>query len=335
MECLVLMAMLYLRSRTGPEKNGFHRKFQSGHVRKRAVADVRFDSYYIAGVSDQSIYLGNSEAPMSLMTLSQDLKKSLQSRFPVANDSRVNWSVVRVQLDSPYVFLTDRRTPFLISKNLDNGETKKWPMTGIHFDLSLVLSPNRMVISYHNSVQKVFRMIILNKEFKQSNIYEPTYQLDGNFALDGFFMTEKCTGAIFYVFYYTNQLICLDTNMNLSYSAKLIDTNSIAKIATSELYHDKSKSTEIIMSKPPLLVNKRGYVSDDWVYIHSALASDEEHQDSLKVYAVIDVYRAKDGKYLHSFKIPNHQNQKLRDFAVYKKKLFVLFDHYLVSYEMK
>ncbi|MNY31772.1 hypothetical protein D3C86_1659470 [compost metagenome] len=86
------------------------------------------------------------------------------------------------------------------------------------------------------------------------------------------------------------------------------------------------------MAKPPLYVNKRGYSSGNNLYIHAALAADNEDPKRFKQREVIDVYQLDNGKYSHTIYLP--KNKRLTGFVVHDDVLIALHERYLTTYSI-
>lgn len=152
------------------------------------------------------------------------------------------------------------------------------------------------------------------------------------FNTDGFLCLDETTGCMVYTYYYRNSFVYLDKGFNVLLKARLIDTNSVAKIEIGS-YQSNGKTIRTLV-KPGLMVNKRGFVDSKWLYNHSDLAGDNESINTFNAHEVIDVYRLADGKYSHSIYLWKHPKQKLTDFVVRNNLLIALYEKYLVTYKL-
>jgi hypothetical protein len=154
-----------------------------------------------------------------------------------------------------------------------------------------------------------------------------------SFNTDGYLSYNTFLNRMIYTYYYRNEFVCLDSRMNILYTGKTIDTNTVAKIQLGE-YRSGDKKIRA-MAKPGLVVNKRGYADEFWFYNHAALAADNEQPDVFKKYEVLDVYQLDNGRYSHSIYLPKHKGEKLTDFAVRGNLIVALYGKYLISYEQR
>lgn len=327
---LILMEVLYISSKPIILKSGFKRNLSNEQLKAINHINLKYTGYYLLNLSAKGIVLGNYSAPLYTLNCSYDLKDTITVRLPFKYRSNLDWNAVKLESDSAKIHLVDVKTPAYISANLPFSNEKYLKLEGHRIDLFKMISANSMAIRYTSPAvkQKVLQKLQLFPKIKKEQVFIPKNHMDGEFSLDGFFIRNKA--RILYTFYYINKFLCLDTNMNLLYSASTIDTNKTAKIKVTEILTSKSK--EKLMAAPALLVNKKGYSDGDWVYINSGIVSDNEDETAFEHYSVIDVYTINNGKYHHSFFVPAYQGKRMTDFAIWKNIIVVLYPQHLISY---
>jgi hypothetical protein len=331
----VITVLFLISSHRATEKNGFQRLFGLYPLRAAHRLDVKYNSYYIAGISSKRIYLGNITAPFYMISSSFNLKDTTNVQMKVEKDKAVNWGAVKIYLDSPNVYMTEQITPSVVTSNTIFDRQKTYSLKGFKYSISQMLSPGSIVVKYYDDKLKTgfLEKIMLSPQVKKDSRFQLTKQNGSNFSFDGFFTYSPKKNILIYTYYYRNRFICLDTNMNLLYEGKTIDTNNLAKIKSVEI--KSAKKIERLLSAPPLQVNKKSYIDGGLLYVYAALVSDVESTEEFKKYSVIDVYDLnKKGKYHHSIKVPNQNGQRIRGFAVYKDKIFALYEHWLYTYRI-
>lgn len=140
------------------------------------------------------------------------------------------------------------------------------------------------------------------------------------------------------MFYRRGEFLCMDTNLNVVYKAKTIDTVHNANIKTelrNETSGDGTKVLKRILSTPPNLVNIYYTISGNQLFILSALRADNETQYEFSRNSSIDVYNTVNGSYLYSFHLPKYNNELLRQFEIKGNLLIGIYDHYVVTYHLK
>jgi hypothetical protein len=156
-------------------------------------------------------------------------------------------------------------------------------------------------------------------------------QLDGIISTDGTLKYNCKTGLLYYVYYYRNQFICFDTNLNKIYEAHTLDTNSYAKVTLTKV----RSGNYTTFSAPPPMVNQSSCLYGPNLYIHSRVIGDFEIRHVFNQHSVIDVYSAKSGTYEKSFYVPLYRGEKVKSFQIDKKLLVTLQGPYFVAYQLK
>lgn len=326
-----VVTLLFVRSRS-QMGYGFDRKFIAGPVlRKIESIALGYDSYYIAGHTQFSFYLGNSEAPRHLIHASLSLDTT-HITYRINSQERVKFRSVRVKVDSPFFYMMDGTVPIIFKGHLsslsvspliiNNGYFLEATPTGPSgFAVkSLVVPDNEMTLGRirTGSGTTEFAPDVLKK------------QHDGIFCKAGMIEFDATSGTLIYVYYYRNQYIVMDSLQSVLYKGKTIDTTSVAKI---EILNSKSGKLRT-MARPPLLVNQTFAVHQDHLYINSSLIADNEDQETFNNNSVIDVYSLSKGIYLHSFYLPRYSGSKLNHFRVFDRQVIAIYPFHIVSYAL-
>ncbi|PTS95405.1 hypothetical protein DBR11_21435 [Pedobacter sp. HMWF019] len=309
-------------------KNNFIRLLPPSKVTPGNILDFKTQGWNFAGYSSDSIYLGNLYTPDRLVKVDSELRDTLAVKLGIPNRTKLTKGYTNL-VDDSSVYTLDGNRPLLLAGNKSNrvlASASKPPFftQAIHtggnsFVLRVVQAGQNKLVTYRtDSVGFKMAAKLLEK------------QVDGIFCTDGNLVKVPNSNKIIYVYYYRNQFICTDDNLNLLYKGKTIDTVSHAHIKV-----DYIKSlNETTISSPPLYVNKQSAANEKYLFIHSALIADNEVAESLEKVSVIDVYAVKDGKYQFSFYLPDFRGNKIKDFRVYGQSLYALYDHYLYKYQL-
>lgn len=312
--------------------------FKRGNIyqaRQLAALDLKFNSWYISGLGQSRICLGNMAAPLTLLSCNYKLKDTVYTKLPFSSELKLDWHVARSRIDSPFVCLMDYRTPALAMARLDARFNKSYSMEGMHFDLMQLLSPGSVIVNGYEpaigqkSVQKIWlgaAGAVLNK----NQSYAHQLQTGGDFSIDGFITCNRKQNAVLFTYYYRNTFICLDTNLNLRYIGKTIDTNTIAKLNVEQLQVDGKKVETITGS--PVIVNKRGYSDGNFFYLQAGLRADNERLKIFENPVTIDVYQLDTGAYCHSLYLPEYKGEVLSGFSVRGNMLIAIRGRYLLTY---
>jgi len=342
--CPVVMRLLFACTAGGPiivlclfllsdtiihQHNTFIRSF-SYSPPKVHEADLGYNSYYLAGSNDKGIYLGNHTVPLLITEFSPDFKR--QARHHVRVDTILPNSVLHLQVAGDTFYVTDGSAPIIYSGKCDGtwGAATAWrgrlPFTHIKF----ADAAHAAVRAYTKEGQSILATIDFasaNATFKPGLLER---QIDGVFDVDGILLHDGASKEFVYAHYYKNQLIVMDSALNLKRRNTTIDTVSRAAIAVARL----QKKGGRMLSAPPLTVNHTAAADNGFIFVHSGLAGRYESRDMWNEASVIDVYSSRTNRYIFSFYVYHINGKKLRSFIVKNNHLYGLIGNHLVDYKL-
>ncbi|MBT1701044.1 hypothetical protein KK083_29395 [Fulvivirgaceae bacterium PWU4] len=311
-------------------RNSFIRLFPPHPVDLPSKLDIKYNSFYIAGATSSHIYLGSQTAPFRLLKIDSSLGSALEVNIRPDEIKKLKWRNPRIAVDSPNFFIMDGVLPAIFKGNLTTWEPQRFQFDSAYFIESVPISNASFGL---RSMSSRTNSYILGKEaftpfsttFNDALLQK---QIDGIFCTDGMLHYNRALGYLTYVYYYRNQFICMDTNMNLIYRGNTIDTISRAKIKVAQV------NSTLTLSAPPLIVNKESCVSGNWLFVNSNLLAENEDAELFKSASVIDVYDLRNNTYKFSFYLLNTDSKKIRTFRVYNNMLIALYDHFILKYEL-
>jgi len=312
----------------GNYKNGFIRLLPTHKIIGINYIDVQYNSWYLSGKNDENVFLGNRTAINKILKVN-DLLNQVSYLDLSGFDELPIYKGATVYIDSLGVFLNDGVTPTILKGNVSDLHLVEKLKTS-YFTGIVSLTDHSFALRYVNIKKEniLAKLTTGSDSLIATNILKR--QVDGLFCTDGEMVKVPGSSKMIYVYYYRNQFLCTDSNLNLLYKGKTIDTISHAQIKVSKI-----KSTgQITMAAPPLYVNKRACANEKYLFIQSALRANNETDYMIKDVSMIDVYSIKDGKYQFSFYLPDFRGFKVRDFKVYGQSLYALYDHYLYKYQL-
>ena len=329
---ILLITVLYTFSnKINHQKNGFIRLFRPHLITPTKNLDIKYNSYYIAGTTKNYIYLGNYIVPTHLLVAKYDLADTESLELRVAHNVKANWPVVQVSIDSPNVYLVDGITPTILHSDLSTREVNEYLKRIPFFTSVQPISNSSFVIrAYDNHLQKsILAKVSVDSPYFKSAPDLLIKQVDGSFCTDGMLHYDPDLACIIYLYYYRNQFLCLDTNLNVIYRGNTIDTISHAQIKVSKINSNTST-----FSAPPVIVNKKSCVAGDWLFVNSGLIANNETKEMFDKYSVIDIYSLKDGQYHFSFYVPLSEKEKITSLRVYNKTLIVIYDKFIRTFHV-
>jgi len=316
--------------------NAFIRHFPPHIVSNFKFADIGYNSYYIAGITNNSIYLGNLTAPAYFLVTSRSLEDTHHFHLEVPAGLHLAVDYVRALFNYPDIYLVDKQTRTVLHTKLPSlAISDKYELNPIFLEDIKPISVNSFVCKIYDTS---LHQSIISRDSKYVHPYHPVIpvlekQLDGHFCTDGELLISPENSTMTYVYHYRNQFLCMDTNAQILFKGRTIDTNRIAKIEldTIRLSATYSKYT---FKKPPLMVNRISCVYKDKLFINSGLLANNEDKTDFQQSSVIDMYDLKKGNYLYSFYLPDFRGNKIRQFQVFEGGVTALYDRYITTYSL-
>lgn len=329
---IVVLSYIFLHFGNENDKNGFERKLVDVHLKLKGSV-ILINPFNFTGKSNQDILLNNIHDKSRLfridfgLTKIDTIKLNFTNRFDTAN--------VFSRRFQHFIFLTNPLGEIIkLNKNVSDF----YKIAKLRFDFFVPTSENT-IIARENHAGKSGRQLVkitLSKKPTVTKKYIIPKQVDGFFCNDGFLYYDETKSNLFYMYFYRGEFLCLDTNLNLTYRAKTIDTITKAKIKTSFIPVTLKNGTRInktFQSTPRILTNRYFSTSNGRVYVLSGLKSDNETSSDFQKNHPIDVYSIKNGKYLHSFYIQKYKGQRLNLFEIHGNTIICLFGSSVVSYD--
>jgi len=311
------------------EWNGFIRSLPSHKLIGVISKDIQYNTWYIAGACDSVVYFGNNIVPGRISKVDTSMVSYQEISISGFENMRISKGSF-IQIDSPYFYFMDGVKPVILRGNISDFHLNKQLNSTTYYTGGIPLTKNSFVLRsvYNGSGNKLIKQGIIPDSLKTTSLLEK--QVDGIFCTDGEMIKIPGSSKMIYVYYYRNQFLCADSNLNLLYKGKTIDTISHAQIKVARI----KSSSQVTMAAPPLYVNKRACANKKYLFVQSALRANNETDYMIKDVSMIDVYAVSDGKYQFSFYLPDFRGFKVRDFKVYGQSLYALYDHYLYKYQL-
>ncbi len=293
--------------------------------------DIRYNSYYIAGLSFNTIYLASSTAPF-IFKCNYSLADSQSIKLTLPLIKTTTPEAFHFTVDSPNIYVIDRLTASVYYGDIKDSCKLAGRLDSSQFLGAIPISPNSFIIRTYDKIfgQNVLKKIELQKDNSLSKVFQLEKYHEGVFSTDGMLHYDRNTSRLVYVYYYRNQFSVLDTNLTMVFKGKTVDTITTPQIKVAEIKSDKINT----LSAPPLVVNTKSCVFENWLFINSGLCANNENKELFDEYSVIDVYSLDDFQYKFSFYIPKYKSEKIREFKVCNNTLIAIYSHFLVTYQL-
>lgn len=338
---IVVVVALYLKaSEPIRQKNGFSRQFTQPAIQTNAIdLKLRGEIMSICGATGSRIYF-QTKNPEQLMVTDRQLRgrhflslsvpydKTLPSDKKIA--SRFHFLV-----DSPRINIFAGNVPAILTGDFSTKKPELHRFPSSLFIRAVAIAPRSVVLRGFDTATHPTDQILMKGDpvsgvmQRKNNLPE---QRGDMISTDGLLHYDAASHLLAYVYFYSNRILCLDTNLNLVYKGHTIDTFTTYQTKAGSI---PSGNTAIYTKiAPTRFVNRESCVADGKLFNYSALKSDNESDREFANNSVIDVYNLKDGAYQHSFYIPVFRNERLKRFRVFDNLIVVIYNNYIVTYRL-
>lgn len=321
------------------EFSGFDRIFVGMNINLESSSKFRDNQFGFLSEPDQNIWFYDYTKPLTIIKANYSLTELQEEKLkPTGNFSIPAWLVELDKIDSTIIANNQIGDIVALSSKINH----KYKLAGVSIDIVKAISPNSVIgrgftnTNGKHETQLIKIMLLQDAKIKEK--YTIPRQVDGMFDSDGMIYYDKLNSKIFYMFYHRGSFLCLDTNLNLKYKAKTVDTINTAKIklVSSALKLPNGKTIHKETPTAPLnLVNRYFATDKKFIYINSGLEADNELDKYLSLYTPIDVYSIEDGSYLHSFYLPKYKGFKASQFKIKGNILIAIYRNYIVTFSIK
>ncbi len=330
-----IVAILFVFSEKEIHRNNaFQRRYIPHVLEKIGEYDLKSNSYYISGITDDSIYLGNYGAPLYLKVIGADLKNERNFKVSIPKTDLPYRRVV-ISVEPPLFYVGDGSVPILFRGNMKDWEAIPISYNEAYFTQYKVADSVVFGFITMSSLTESNALGVLNINKGTEGIKLDTKTLkaseNGKFETDGSLLWNAKHQIFIYLYYYKNSYEVFDKNLNLKVSGKTIDTVSIPIL---DIAHH-TKKDEFKLGGKSIIVNRQRSTGGDFLYIHSDRLGQYENDKILNTASIVDVYKVTDYSYAFSFYLLHQREKKLREFQVSNSLLVAIVNDKLWLYKLK
>lgn len=310
------------------QKNNFTRTMISSELQMLNVVDKPKDVLSISGATDHHIYF-KTKNPSVIYETDNTLQNAryvnLNLNIPAA---KVKPTMFNCFVDSPYTYIISGNARKIL-KIKPGDTTIVFNLPDAAFTRAAIISDNSVALRMFEKIDQIFsRVNITTGELqKEKGISEKNK--DAGISTDGSLQYDKESNLLTYTFYGKNELLLLDTNLNLIKRVTINNMNE-SPVSNAGLTSDNT----ITNLKPKRMVNATSCTSKGYLYIESKLIADNELTEEFKQNSIIDVFNLKSKIIEGSFYIPQYNKKKMKDFRVANNLIIVVYEDQIVSYRL-
>lgn len=330
-----LITGLFLVSEEAIDRdNSFIRRYPHHPVNRQGSFDLEFNSYYLAGITRDSIYLGNFTAPLHLLAIDKELTDTSQHRLNLKNMEKYNFKSVKVHVHEPYYYLFDGTVPIIYQGEIGNWNAEVLMENAAYFSQILPMDNNRFAVrarSTANNENELGQIKVMRSTEVKLKPELLEKQIDGIFDVDGFLLYNEQLEGVIYLYRYRNEYIVANKNLDLQYRGKTIDTINMAQLDIASITSKNKKKLGPMSTR----VNLNATTYGNYLFVSSNRIGKYEDGNMLEQASIIDVYNVEERIYELSFYLYHFKNDKMREFFINGSMLYSLNGNFLVKHTMK
>jgi hypothetical protein len=331
----VVILLAWSSSNKVSQKNGFNRKVVMEELKIENVCEKKPDIVSVVGSSSGYIYFKTKD-PRKIFRASNDLKESGYVNLDFISTKKIEYSFNPI-IDSPFVYILASNIPGVIVGDMNSGKTistLNFPST--LFTKGIMISPSTFVFRTFNSTKNSLFQTFIKGDPYSGKVINTNDALSGEddtgIPSDGMLSYDNSTNLISYIQFYNNNIIVMDTNLNIVRSGRTIDTtfHSATEMGSSS----KGGVSSYSNSTPKRFVNWVNCTYKGLLFNNSLLNADNENNDKFLANSAIDIYKLNDGSYKGSIYIPQYQGEKMNHFRVSNDLVIATYKSYIVTYKL-
>tara|TARA_R110002126_G_scaffold137175_1_gene281672 strand:+ start:13879 stop:14937 length:1059 start_codon:yes stop_codon:yes gene_type:complete len=313
--------------------NAFTRRFPPHPIFKKRDFELGHNSYYIAGLDRDILYLGNPTTPLFLLKINLSSKDTAQIKIDI-KESNLPFRNIKFRLYPPYFFMLDGTVPCIFRGRINEWIARPWSLDSVFFDVAIPVDSQRLIIRSFDGNSHSTILGIMDKDTSTSvslkhGILEK--QIDGVFDVDGILTYSTEPNLLSYVYYYRNEYIIMDSDLTVLKRQQTLDT-----VHKAHLQVAPSKQGAVTeMLAPPLIVNNNSSLDGELIYTNSNRLGKYEDNNMLDQASIIDVYNWKNDIYGYSFYLYKERSEHVNEIKVSNNTLYVLVGNRLSTYEIR
>ncbi len=330
----IVVLLIELSNDWRQNPGSFLREFPPHPALEADAIELNFSDYYIAGGTENTIYLGNYSAPLHMVVVNTSTMDTSHVRLHVKNIHDQKFWSIDVKVDSPHFYLTDGAVPRIYKGSVESWQAERYPFDSVYFLDFEPITSNSFAI---RALGRPIRENTLGKIGTSSPHVKMKpgilkKQVDGVFCTDGTMHFNRERNELTYLYLYRNEFTVLDTNLNVLRVGHTIDTTTQANIKVEMI----QSTGETKFSTPQRIVNRSSAVRGDLLFVNSMLVARNESPKAVVHATAIDVYQMFDQEYLFSFYIYDYDNkERLKDFLVRGDNLYAMFSRHLQVWNLQ
>ncbi|MNK11829.1 hypothetical protein D3C87_298780 [compost metagenome] len=325
------LQQLNAHSHYGSEQPGGFKRI----IRGKAVINHVFptkSNYYSAGTANGKCYFYAAN-PRDIIVLDSNFDAGILELPKDSAIERFSYAYkARLYSEGMEFYAINKASIYCVDMNTLNISKINVPR---NYSRIIRISPNSYIVKGFDSLyrsQQLYKLTVGQGYQRLSKAILPEAG-DIGFATDGNLFYDSISHQVIYVFLNCNQVLHLDTSLNILYRKSTVDTVSNPKIIAKKLLNKDNKAF-YSYTKPTEYVNYTCCLHRGILYVNSLLKADNENINDFRENSVIDVYAVKNGKYLSSFYLPKYMHEGVKSIEVLDDKILATYQNAIISFSL-
>ncbi|MBK5214555.1 MAG: hypothetical protein JJE55_12945 [Flavobacteriaceae bacterium] len=328
-----IVALLFAFSEKKMHRNNaFQRRYMPHPIEKIHSFDLKYSSYYFAGLGNGQVYLGNTTVPLLMTVIDTSFRDTTTVRIKL-DQMVLPYRAVKVHVRPPKFYVTDGTVPIILQGAIMDWKATTKMKGTYYFNHAFPINSHKLALqsSSGENLENILGTIDISDSIEgkfSTSLLEK--QFDGIFDTDGRLIYNASLDRLIFIYYYRNQYIVTDQDLELEFKGKTIDTVSEVQLDISK---NISRNQRKLGSKT-LLVNGNIATEGKFLFVDSPRLGKLEPENMLDDANIIDVYDLLDHSYRFSFYLYDHKEKKTREFIIDGGILYALQGNEIVAYKM-
>lgn len=327
-----IVALLFAFSEKKMHRNNaFVRRYIPHAITARKIYDLKYNSWYIAGINSGKVYLGNVTVPLRILILDTLLGRADTIQVELDNMD-LPYKAVTLSVGKTEFYASDGTVPIVLRGSKGDWKAKTNGQDH-YFTAAAPMDSSGMAIRIANArtLKNEIGIIDLGDRKKVDTLQ--TYELpaagDGIFESDGQLMWNGQLEELVYIYFYSNRYFLISPSLEI-FERHTIDTVTEPSL---DILHFKTLGKDKLKGNATR-INEYASTYGNFLFIKSGRLGRYEKKKILEDASIIDVYDISRDEYKFSFYIYNQDDRKLTAFKVVRDKIYAIMEDRLVTFSL-
>lgn len=332
---IIIIGLLCYFSNASQKISRFNRNYNSSKLEEIKRITTQDSIIGLIGVVNNEIYWQTKD-PRIIVLTDTTVSNKRYKHFSIPQKI-VEGAIFEWKIDDRFAYLFPKNSPFVAVYDIESMSLINLCNVGSLYTRNVGLNHGTLILrSYQGrdaKINQVFQKQRLNSKTVKYNNVKWKFENDAGMSSDGLLQYDPLKNLLTYVQFYDCNYYVIDTNLNIIGTGRTIDRHDLKQNYVKRLTTDV-KNSELTNTAPPLVLNKFNYVYDGVLYNISRMQSENDTKNDMDESVVVDIYNLTNNRYTFSFRIPNYNNEMVKQFAVINDKIISIYKSMIIVYKI-